>query len=131
MVLKVESDGTAKVEWEHVCKNRMEATAKEEGITELQLAEKLQREAMLYEWGLMLYHDDAELVAPCYKNKIGFEAWKVFFNACREANTWRHLMDTDSKNGMDVIAKVIKLLRQSDRTLSGVKKDKFDCGRGH
>ena len=114
-VLLVDTDGTAETEWNIVCKKRMKATV-EEGITELQLAERLQRETRLYEWGMALYNEE-EGGRTAQIERIGYVAWQVFYNNCRKHSKWGHLVATNATNGKGAIEKVIQILRQEDRTL--------------
>jgi hypothetical protein len=100
-VLQAETNATAQTEWEMICKKRMKNTVKN-GMTELQLAESLQRESRLFEWGLKLYNETEEGRAA-HKHKIGFLAWQVFLNNCLNTDRWGHLVETNATNGGNVI----------------------------
>ena len=56
--MNAETNDAAEVEWNAVCRKRMKATVVD-GMTEMELVEKLKQEVRVYEWGLALYKMDA------------------------------------------------------------------------
>lgn len=123
-VLKVPSDASALIECQKTCARRMKDTP-EDGITELTLAERLQKQTRLFEWGLALYEQSAHSI-EANKSKVG-QARRVFMNTCNNVAMWAHLRETGPTNGKDVMDRVITTLRQDNRTMYTKTKEANTC----